>query len=408
MAPPDMIASMAASCLSIHARYQCRHAGACCQNWTVPAEPRVVQLVAERRLRPAGSNGPLFISSRNLDKHNGTMNVARDDNGRCVFFEQDGSRLCVIHREAGVEALPSACRHFPRKFLRDSRGTFVSLSHFCPTAALLLIGAATLDVVEAAPPLLLPDPIEGLDARGALPPLLCPGVLCDLDGYDAWERAAVDVLARRDLTWEQAVDRITTATERIRAWRPGTGSLASDVAAAYADSGDEATAHPLTQEQLVNLVWRLTAGRVPSDIAPIAAFEERWHAHVGSSFDRYDIPMKNYLAARLFANWVAYQGRGLRSIVQWVRAAAALVRHHALRRALESGLPPAPDDFIEAVRMADLLMLHVIDTHEFARAVIPVEGTLDGAGSRPFDVAQDGPVDVAQDGPFDSAQDEPA
>ena len=37
--------------------------------------------------------------------------------------------------------------------------------------------------------------------------------------------------------------------------------------------------------------------------------------------------MKNYLAARVFANWIAYQGRGLRSIVEWLRTCAAIVRH---------------------------------------------------------------------------------
>jgi len=183
-----MIAFMAAFCLSIHARYQCRHAGACCQNWTLPAEPHVVEFVKQRGLRPRGVTGPLFVSSRKPDPRDGAMDIARDNNGVCVFFEHDAGRLCVIHREAGIDALPSACRHFPRKFLRDGRGTFISLSHFCPTAAILLVGSPPLRTVEAAPPLMLDDPIEGLDARDALPPLLRPGILCDLEGYAAWER----------------------------------------------------------------------------------------------------------------------------------------------------------------------------------------------------------------------------
>lgn len=88
----------------------------------------------------------------------------------------------------------------------------------------------------------------------------------------------------------------------------------------------------------------------------------------------FDAATKNFLAARLFANWIAYQGRGLLSIVQWVRAAAALVRHHVLRCALDIGRAPGPEGFIEAVRMADLLLLHVIDTQAFARCVAPLEG----------------------------------
>ncbi len=112
---------------------------------------------------------------------------------------------------------------------------------------------------------------------------------------------------------------------------------------------------------------------MPSDIQPIDAFEERWDERVGRAFDRYDSAMKNFVAARLFANWIAYQGRGLHSVVQWARAAAALARHHVLRRALASDRPTAPADFIEAVRMADLLLLHVIDTHAFARALALLE-----------------------------------
>ncbi len=314
------------------------------------------------------------------------MDVARDNNGRCVFFEQDGGRLCIIHRDAGVDALPSACRHFPRRFLRDPRGTFVSLSHFCPTAATLLVGSPPLDVVDGAG-LIVQEPIEGLDAREALPPLLRPGLLCDLEGYASWERAAITVLARPDIGWQEALDRIAAATERVREWRPGMRSLASHVASVFENGPGDTASPSLSQEQLVNMVWRLTEGRVPSDIEPVDAFEDRWGEHVGNTFDRYDTPMKKFIAARLFANWVAYQGRGLRSIVQWARAAAALVRHHALRRALDSGRPPGPDDFIEAVRMADLLLLHVIDTQQFARAVAPLESV---------DAAQDRSVDAAQ------------
>jgi Fe-S-cluster containining protein len=363
---------MPAFCLSIHARYQCRHAGACCQNWIVPAEPAVVRLVEQRGLRRPGIDGPLFLSSRKPNSV-GATEVARDKNGNCVFFEQDAGRLCLIHRVAGVDALPSACRHFPRRFLRDGRGTFVSLSHFCPTAASLLIGGHPLEVVDAAPPLMLEEPIEGLDAREALPPLLHPGVLCDLEGYSAWERAAIGVFARADLTCQGALDRVTAATDRVRAWRPGAGSLAGHVVSAFQE--DLRHTGPLlpSDRELVSLVSRLADGWAGDDLEPVADFERLWMDRVGTAFDRYDAVMKNFLAARLFANWIAYQGHGLRSVLQWVRAAAALVRHHALRRALDSGRPPGPDDFIEAVRLADLLLLHMIDTQAFARAVAVVE-----------------------------------
>ena len=364
------MAIVRAFCLTIHAQYQCRHAGACCHKWTIPAEPQVVELVERHGLRPSGMNGPLFVSSGKPDRKP-TMNVAKGNNGRCVFFEQDPAGSCVIHRQAGPSALPAACRHFPRKFLRDGRGTFVSLSHFCPTAASMLLDPQPLGIVDAAPPLVLEEPIEGLDAREALPPLLRSDVLCDLEGYDAWEREAIAVLADPDFDCDEALERIASATERVRRWRPGGTSLAEHVRAVFADREDCAASPSLPDDELLRLLRRLTDG-IPRAGPAAAKGDARERAE--ASLRDHDLAMKNYVAARLFANWIAYQGRGLRSVVQWARTAAALVRHHAIERALRTPRAPGRDDFIEAVRKADLLLLHGMETQAFARAVAPLEG----------------------------------
>ena len=87
----------------------------------------------------------------------------------------------------------------------------------------------------------------------------------------------------------------------------------------------------------------------------------------------FDRAMKNYLAARLFGNWVAYQGEGLRSIVEWVRTCAAVVHHFLIRRFMESGRSLSSATFIDAVRSADLLLLHVLDSAAFARDVVALE-----------------------------------
>ena len=58
---------------------------------------------------------------------------------RCVFFEPRRGNLCAIQRQMDHSHLPSACRHFPRVAVIDPRGTFVTLSHVCPTAARMLI-----------------------------------------------------------------------------------------------------------------------------------------------------------------------------------------------------------------------------------------------------------------------------
>jgi Fe-S-cluster containining protein len=362
---------MAAFCLGIHARYQCRHAGACCQNWTVPAEARVVQIVEARKLRRAGFSGSLFLP---VEQPGGTSwNVARDAHGDCVFFERDGGRLCVIHREAGIDALPAACRHFPRKILRDARGTFISLSHFCPTAAGMLLTAGGLEIVEARPPLDLPPPLEGLDARDALPPLVRPGLLCDLDGYQAWEQAGIATFARGDLTADQALSMIAAATDVVRGWQPREETLVARVAQAFHATRPEDGTNAASPRRAMEIVSALSAGRA-ADLASIDRFDDHWTRSVADHFAPFERPMKNYLAARLFANWIAYQGRGLRSIVEWLRTCAAVARHTLLDRALKSGSIPVESDFIEAVRSADLLFLHVLDTAAFAKHVAPMEG----------------------------------
>jgi hypothetical protein len=345
----------------------------------VPAEPHVIELVESRRIRREGVTGPLFVEST-PPRDAPRLDVARDAGGSCVFFDRDGGRLCAIHREAGVEALPSACRHFPRKILRDLRGTFISLSHFCPTAAAMLLARDPLQVVEAHPPLRLSEPIEGLDATDALPPLVRPGVLCDLEGYSAWEQASVATFARADLGYQDALDLVAAATEHIRDWNPGHGTLSERVHTAFLDARAEAGADRHAQSRALETVGALAAG---SDLAHVDRFEATWQELIPFAPPRFDVAMKNYLAARVFANWIAYQGRGLRSIVEWLRTCAAIVRHQMVRRTLEfhasahttgAGLALDPDDFVEAFRMADLLLLHVVDTQAFARRVAPLEG----------------------------------
>jgi hypothetical protein len=89
--------------------------------------------------------------------------------------------------------------------LSDSRGVFITLSHFCPTAAALLLDDREITIVEAPASLSLNGAVEGLDATGVLPPLLGPGMLTDADGYTAWEREAVGVFNDRRRTAQDAL-----------------------------------------------------------------------------------------------------------------------------------------------------------------------------------------------------------
>jgi Fe-S-cluster containining protein len=285
-------------CLSVHAAYACRHAGACCtERWTIPIEPHIL-----RQLRTRSAIAEI------LDRTHGGPYVGRRDDGACVFFESNRDRLCTIHRVAGPDLLPSACRHFPRVVLRDPRGTFITLSGFCPTVAEMLLAPTPLHIVEAPPSLALNGTLDGLDATAVLPPLLRPGLLMDYDGYDAWERAAIMTLDRDDLTVDDALAVIRVATEDVQEWRPGEESLAARVQAAFARSA-------------------------------MCARRE------GSAESR---PARMFMAAHLFGSWAAYQNVGLMAVVDAVRDAVALLNSEVATGA----------SFIEAVRHADLTLRH--------------------------------------------------
>jgi hypothetical protein len=344
----------------------------------VAAEARVIRLVEQGQIRPAGVRGALFVPSGSSD----AAQIARGVDGSCVFFDRDAGRLCVIHRDAGPEALPVVCRHFPRKILRDGRGTFISLSHFCPTAAAMLLTEDALEIVEAQPPLRLEEPVEGMDAIDALPLLVRPGLLSDLEGYAAWERGCVATFARLDLTCRQALDLIAAATETTRAWQPGSGALAAHVEAAFHQAHPRSGGDLDADSRAMATAASLSAGRLPAfdfGVAPPVSAADPEPAAT-SWLDGFDIAMKNYLAARVFANWIAYQGRGLRSIVEWLRLCAALLRRHAacLVPATAPSSRAADRDFetgfIRAVRLTDHLLLHVADTAILARRFAPIEG----------------------------------
>jgi len=75
--------------------------------------------------------------------------LAAHEDGTCRFHE---GRLCAIHRQLGPRALPIACRQLPGQALRGGRGTFISLSHFCPTAAGLLFRPTCSSCTLRTPP----------------------------------------------------------------------------------------------------------------------------------------------------------------------------------------------------------------------------------------------------------------
>ena len=319
----------------------------------MPAEDHVLEFVSASP-RFAGRGESLFVKQPARAEQTPQLSVAKGSDGVCVFRED---RRCVVHAEAGEAALPIGCRHYPRVLRIESAGIALSLSHYCPTAAALLVSDAPIRVLEATPPLALNEPVEGLDARGALPPLLRPDVLMDLEGYAAWEMAAIHLFStctRADV----ALARIASATDDLRGWKPGSAALVATVNNAFARAS---SAVPPWAAQGFPLARRLNRGIVSLDDPPTN--------RETLTTDAIERVLSNYLAARVYGNWIAYQGRGLRTIVAWLFACHDIVRL-LMRRGPADGVAGA----LEAVRHADYVMLHTIDTQDFAGAAREVEG----------------------------------
>jgi hypothetical protein len=299
---------MTAFCLSMHTGYRCAHSGFCCTaGWPIPIEAEQVEALRERGVIPLNDAAyPVILHQAHPEP---ASIVGTKHDGACVFHD---GRLCVIHRDAGPALLPAACRNFPRVALRDPRGLFVTLSHFCPTAAGLLLTAGDISIVEAPASISLDGEVEGLDATSVMPPLLRHGMLMDLEGYDTWERLGIAVLNDARYSARRALTIISAATDDACDWRPGRGTLSIRITRAFEDAR---SMH--------------------------AAIEQP----MPSSFER---ALKAFLAAHLFANWTAYQGSDLSAVVESLESILALV----------GGEFSNEQSFIEAVRAADLRLRH--------------------------------------------------
>lgn len=403
--PPHLSRSIFA--LSIHADYRCRHSGACCTaGWRIP-----VDAPGERLLASAAGEG--HLPHVELDRDERIAVLPLTESGACVFYRAEsasswdsasagsaaaaqrsnpakaGSQRrsgdadpefadgrCAVQQALGHEALPLACRQFPRVSLTDPRGTFVTLSHFCPTAAAQLFrNDVPLEIIENAPAFPSNAELVGLDARDALPPLLRPDMLCDHDGFAAWEACGVELFANDAWSPEEAVDRLACATERIRDWRPADGALTDRVRRSFADENGrgptEAADRYRCDSYLPLIDESLPAGfhrrrRVPDH----ASIDARLIAPVWPGFAG---PVRRYLASRLFGSWLAYQGSGLRTIARSLEATLWLLRLECVRACAAKGRPLDRELVIDAIRQTDLLMVHEVDGLSFARRLSVVE-----------------------------------
>jgi hypothetical protein len=332
-------------------------------------------------LDSAGVVSP-FLEPPDLPPGAGAVLRTRES-GACVFYEYDGGR-CAIQRTLGHHHLPSACQHFPRRCLVEPDRVAVSLSHYCPTFARLAVGTDVhLRIVPAPASLVGHVALEGLDTRETLPPLIRPGMLTDLAGYRAWERIVIEVLASPG-TPDAALVEISAFTERVRRWTPGDGDLHQAVENCRQDRRipQSATGGRHGEGQSASrwaADYEEVRASVPAGFATapspdrLDAIDARW---VADAWPRFSQPLRHFLASHAFGNWCAYHGMGLRTVVRSLEGALAVVRVEAARLCAAAERPLDEPILIEAMRAADLLLVHLADPKTLASRLGVVEHTV--------------------------------
>jgi len=277
--------------LSVHADFACRHSGACCTaGWHIPVEPEIRRILKVEVLAPQAD-------------------------GSCGWYDR-GARRCSVHRDHGPALLPSSCHHFPRRALTDDRGTFVTLSHFCPTAANQLFRTdRRLEIVEAPDGFPASRDYDGLDGRDTWPPLLRPDLLFDHDSFDRWERFVVGAFAVEDRPASVALRQIASAAEQLRTWTVEAGPLRQWTERCLTDETGQLAEDQPTAASVLPGVYRQfgevgafsrVAGSVPVGLdAPAAPadVEGLLERYVMPAWDDWQSPLRRYLAAKAFGSW---------------------------------------------------------------------------------------------------------
>ncbi|MGE3520347.1 MAG: hypothetical protein AB7J63_15480 [Vicinamibacterales bacterium] len=325
--------------LNVHAAYACRRTGACCAaGWSIPVEPRVQPLIGRARIVPL-------------------------ENGECPEFERAG-KTCRLQRELGEDALPESCYQFPRRALLDQRGTFVTLSHFCPTAAAMVVDAADpLAIVEGPPAFPRDRRYEGLDARQEWPPLLRPDVLFDPVTYTRWEQFLVERLGDPERTVSATLGRIARAAERLRGWTPAHGPLIDWSHSALSE--DHPGGVPDVYEGCIGVhAYALALECVPASLDTPdlpAELEKADAAFLAAPWNERRGAVARYLGSKAFGAWSAYDGRGVRTQIAELFLSASVLRIECARACTRAGRALDRDLLVEAIRSADWLLVHLVD-----------------------------------------------
>lgn len=322
--------------LNFHVGYACRRSGACCSSgWPIPVErDRVIPI---RHLTGRDRDDWLVPVTNAPPEVAGTLAVRT--NGECTFFRvPTGSALPTgsvpptggalpTHEGCGVYAVrPSSCVHFPYVCLIDARGVHVTLSHYCPTAASMLFDdCGPVAIVEGPPPVVGLVVPEGLDARESFPPAFAKATA-----------GGPNAARLRLMSWHE-----------LDEWERG---------AVARSSGD---AEP---PAIALFEWARAA--VPAPLAWPAApddLDRVWTERVAASWPDFTRVVARYRAAKVFASWATYLGDGPAAVLRLADIADAVLVVEAARQCLAAGRALDAELLKQAIRQADLLLVHYAD-----------------------------------------------
>lgn len=344
--------------LSFHADYGCQNTGICCSSgWEIAVEESVELLLRPRLLSNAAElpNGPDGFVPMSTPPTGCRSAFRRTGAGVCWFRDPEG-RACAIHREFGEESLASACRQFPRVVVLEPNRISVSLSHYCPTAAGLLFRESPhFDLVENPKAFPASWPFEGLDVRNAYSPLLRPGVLLGFDGLRRLEAEVISLLSQPG--FGVGLGQTEKALERIRTWAPADGAVPEFVTACFRESRQGPPGPFVPADPRPVLRRSVPQGAIAAELPTFASGRPNVPPGV-------DLALRRYLAARLIGAWVLFQANDLATTARYLRLCADVV--HLFAAARDPG-EAETDRWREAIRSADLWLLHLCDPERLAQ-----------------------------------------
>jgi hypothetical protein len=194
-------------------------------------------------------------------------------------------------------------------------------------------------------------------------------MLMDDAAYASWERHMVARCADADASPEDVLatlGRDAAHLRRYRRYRPSDGPMIAAVAALPATAIRRDVERDLESSLALH---REVRQAIPEDLLPAPdddRLAEVFASVVAPEWHRWSWPLKRFLAAKAFAAWTAYQGRGLLTVVRGLEAALAVVRVEAARQCRDRGQSLGREALFEAFRQTDFILNHLAVGEELA------------------------------------------